>query len=91
MPSRFSPSLCLFRLLALQPHDCLRSSFAIITDEFKSIATDRVFFFFEYCSVGRTLDEARAEDVDVYSRMILTTIWGIDKVKGWLVLGGGDL
>ncbi|KAK0744944.1 hypothetical protein B0T21DRAFT_358710 [Apiosordaria backusii] len=37
------------------------------------------------------LGKARAEDVDVFSKMVLSSFWGIDETKGWLMSTGGDL
>ncbi|KAK4194615.1 hypothetical protein QBC40DRAFT_290408 [Triangularia verruculosa] len=37
------------------------------------------------------LGKARGEDVDVFSKMVLTSFWGIDETKGWLMSVGGDL
>ncbi|KAK4188721.1 hypothetical protein QBC35DRAFT_495403 [Podospora australis] len=37
------------------------------------------------------LNQARGDDVDVFSKMVMTTMWGISETKGWLITTGGDL
>ncbi|KAK4173936.1 hypothetical protein QBC36DRAFT_334822 [Triangularia setosa] len=37
------------------------------------------------------LGKARGEDVDLFSKMVLSSFWGINETKGWLMSVGGDL
>lgn len=42
-------------------------------------------------SFNAALGKARAEDVDVFSKMVLSSFLGIDEARGWLMSTGGDL
>ncbi|KAK0672567.1 hypothetical protein QBC41DRAFT_380540 [Cercophora samala] len=37
------------------------------------------------------LGKARGEEVDVFGKMVLSSFWGIDETRGWLMGVGGDL
>lgn len=41
--------------------------------------------------MSQVLAEARAEDVDMFSKMILAAYIGVDDLKGWLHVRGGSL
>ena len=47
-----------------------------------------------YLTVNSILDmlkEARADDVDAFGRILLTSLMGIDEAKGWFLTKGGSL
>ena len=48
---------------------------------------------FSFClhSVADALVEAKCDDIDVFGKIVLTTILGIDTTKGWLLTKGGAL
>lgn len=37
------------------------------------------------------LNDAKAEDIDLFGKMMLTSEMGITEARGWLITAGGDL
>jgi hypothetical protein len=52
---------------------------------------EKKHFFVTNCDFGEVLESARVDDIDVFGRMVLTGMMGIDDVKGWFHTRGGTL
>ncbi|KAF1959609.1 hypothetical protein CC80DRAFT_514107 [Byssothecium circinans] len=59
--------------------------------EFAMAWNDKKHFLVRELDFREMLKEADAKDVDVFTRMMLVGIMGIDDVRGWLHTRGGDL
>ena len=42
-------------------------------------------------SIMHHLRDARADDVDMFGRILITALMGIDEAKGWFLTRGGSL
>jgi len=44
-----------------------------------------------YCSLDAALVNARGDDIDLYGKMLLTTLIGVDETRHLLFMKGGEL
>lgn len=58
---------------------------------FASAWRDKKYFIFRGDNINDVLLSLRGDDVDQFSKMVLTMLLGVEEVKGWLVGRGGVL
>ena len=42
-------------------------------------------------SIKETIGDARGDDIDLFGKILITAMMGIDEAKGWLLIRGGSL
>ncbi len=42
-------------------------------------------------SIKEAIGDARGDDIDLFGKILITAMMGIDEAKGWLLIRGGSL
>lgn len=59
--------------------------------EFAIAWNEKKHYLVKGLDFGEVLQQANADDVDAFARMVMVGLMGIDDMRGWLLTRGGKL
>lgn len=59
--------------------------------EFATAWNNKQYFLVKNLEFDEVLSKANAKDIDVFARMMMVGILGVDDVRGWIHMRGGQL